>query len=341
MMAVNDLVDPQESKKATLSDIAADAGVSMATVSRVLNQSGTVRESTVAKVMESVHKLNYEIQPAPASKGTAVGIILVCLPSIENPFYHDVVKGIKTAAMQHGYEVLIHEGHVNAATLRSLQGKIKLTRAVGLIVCNQVPEDVLQSLSTLLPVMQCCEFNPSVNLSYVAVDDVKSSIRVIDYLYSLGRKRIALLNGPEDYRYSQNRLQGYRQGLERCGLPFDPSMVLSVPAVQYNLGISSALHLLKAHQRPDAIFAASDVFAISTLRAAYQLGIDVPHDLAVVGVDNTQISAAAVPSLTTINMPRIQLGFVACEVLCELIVTPNMPVKQVVLDTEMIVREST
>ena len=340
-MTTYDQKNPVDSKKVTLSDIAVDSGVSMSTVSRVLNQTGTVRKSTVSKVMESVRKLHYEIQPAAATRSSTVGLILVCLPSIENPFYYDIVKGIKTAAMQHGYETLIHEGHINTGTLRSLQEKIKITHAVGLIVCNQVSEGVLRSLSDTLPVMQCCEFNPDVNLSYVAVDDVKTSIKVIEYLASLGRKRIGLLNGPENFRYAQNRLKGYLLGLERCGLPFDPSMAISVPTVQYNLGISSAIHLLNSHQRPDAIYAASDVFSISAVRAAFQMGLQVPKDLAVVGVDNTQISAAVVPSLTTINMPRIQLGFVACEVLSDLIASPDMPVKQVVLDTEMIVREST
>lgn len=327
-------------KKITISDIAQAAGVSVATVSRVVNQTGIVKESTYKRVSNAITSLGYEIdkdwQSQPGS-----GMILMDFPSTTNPFYTNLVKGAKMSASQHGYHLLINEDLINEKSLPNLQTIIKKARIAGMITCNQIGTAELRKLSEMIPIVQCGEYNDAIDLPYVSVDDVHAAINVVEYLFSIGKKRIALLNGPEIYKYARHRLQGYQMGLETCGLPFDPSIVITLPDVQYNLAISTAIQLINSENPPDAFFACADVFAIAALRAIHLTGYQVPKDFSVVGFDNIDVTASTVPSITTVSQPQQQLGFTAGELLHEKIQNSDIPPKKIILETELIIREST
>lgn len=328
-------------KKVTIADVAREAGVSLATVSRVINQKNSVRNATSQRVLDAIDRLGYEVTVHVEREVAHSGLLLFNIPSIANPFYSDVVRGARASAERHGYQLLIHESHINANTLGNLLSVIRHTRAQGIIIANQVQAPILKNLNSIIPVVQCGEYNESANIPYVSVDDVQASVQVVEYLASINRKKIALLDGPTHYKYSRHRLEGYRQGLERLNIRYNPQFVIHLSDVSYDLAIAAAMQLLNMDNPPDAFFAASDVFAISIVRAAFLAGFRIPEDLAVVGFDNVTISATSVPSITTVNQPKRQLGFTACELLLEQISAPTALTKKVILETELIIREST
>lgn len=327
-------------KRITISDVAKAAGVSLATVSRVINQAGIVKESTHKKVMDAINQLGYEVDKNLLAMPNGK-LIIFNLPSIDNPFYSNVLKGVKMSAAQHGYQLLVSEGLINQNTLPGLQSIIKKSHVIGMLTCNHIPTAELKQLNEMIPIVQCCEYNEVLDISFVSIDDIQASINVVKYLSSIGKNRIALLNGPESYKYSRHRLQGYQIGLDNCGLPYDPNLVITLPDIHYDLAISTVMQLVNSPNPPDAFFASSDVFAIAALRAIHLAGYKVPEDFSVVGFDNIDVTSALVPSITTVNQPQLQIGFTSCELLHEKIQNPDAPTKKVLLETELIIREST
>lgn len=144
-----------------------------------------------------------------------------------------------------------------------------------------------------------------------------------------------------NFKYAQHREKGYYRALRQAGLTANPDWIVHISTISYQLAYSNALHILNLPDRPDAVFACSDVFALAVVNAAGKLGLKVPDDLSVIGFDNVYLSAMCDPAITTIEQPSFQLGLQACELLLEKIKFPNTPFRQIILDTELIVREST
>ena len=149
-----------------------------------------------------------------------------------------------------------------------------------------------------------------------------------------------MINGPLKYKYARKRQEGFLLALEEAGITPAPNFIVPVPEFSYDAAVSIATQLLSMPERPDAIFAASDVFAVAAIKAAKRLGISIPKDLGVIGFDNTNISIMSEPALTTVKQPQYQLGFLACEMLIEQMHTPNLAPRQIMLDAEIIIRES-
>lgn len=329
--------------KVTLTDISRETGFSMATVSRVINGTGTVKQDTRQQIMSAAIRLGYSVpenseQPQPNPRGN---VILVCIPAIDNPFYGEIVAGIRKAALNYEYHVLIREGDINGVSLPAFLNTIASSHAIGVITTNYVSVEALKAISSKVPLVQCCEYNSLVNLPYVSVDDYHIGESAVDYLASIGKKRIAFLNGGIRYKYAQHRRAGFEEAILKRGLPEDPSLIINLSEIIPDLAFSAALHLIKSNNPPDAFFAASDVFALAIIRAVTSAGYRVPQDVAVVGCDNIGILAFSTPSITTVNQPRLQLGATATELLAERIRNPSAPVKQITLESELIIREST
>lgn len=240
--------------KVTLTDISHETGYSLATVSRVINSVGIVKPETREQVIAAAVKLGYAIPAgAEAQPSTTPGdVILVCLPTLGNPFYEDVVAGIRKSAQNHGYNVLIREGSINVKTLPSVLSAISSSCTAGVITMDQISVEVLKSISAKVPVVQCCEYNSLANLPYVSVDDYRIGECAVEHLASIGKKRIALLNGPITCKYAQHRLTGFLDTMRRLNLPEDSSMVINLSDILPDLAFSAALHLMKSGNPPDA-----------------------------------------------------------------------------------------
>lgn len=325
--------------EATIRDVAREAGVSIATVSRVLNDSAAVRPDTARRVSEAMASVGYAQGRAsrPASR-----LVIAVLPNLNNPFYSEIILGLQASAKTHALEVLLHaEANVerHAARLCSL---LAMSRACGLILLSPVGSaDVLSSLNEAAPLVQCAEFNEESPLPYVGVDDVAAARSATEALLHAGRRRIALINGPDKYKYARHRRQGYEEALRSAGLQVDPLLMASVTEMGFDSSMAVANQMLGSSAHPDAILAASDMYAAAVVKAAATNGLRIPHDLSLISFDNTYISQLHHPSVTSVGLPRFQLGYTAMEVLAERLKggAPGGP-KQFLLHTELVMRDS-
>lgn len=332
----------RQSAKTTYQKIASEAGVSIATISRILTGASKVKTETRQRVLETMSRYGYNIEEINENtKKQNSGIILFNIPSLENPFYSKIAEGAKAAALRYGYQLLINEDHINENTISIIINLIEKMNAVGIITTNHIPQTVLTKLNNTLPLVQCCEYDTDLKIPYVSIDDIAATKTIMDYLISLGCQRIALINGPIKYKYARHRFQSYLNSLERAGITPDPKFIIQLPDVNFNLAVSAVTQLLDSDLRPDAFFCASDVFAAAVIKSCIRIGLGVPKDIMVVGFDNIEIASMINPTITTINQPQYQLGFSSCNLLLELLNNPKASVRNVILETEFIVREST
>lgn len=324
----------------TIKDVARRAGVSIATVSRVLNDSAAVRLSTAQKVAEAMDALGYP-RELPAA-GRVNQLVIAVLPNLSNPFYAEIILGLQTSAKSHNLDVLLYpEGNVerHASQLAAL---LRMTNACGLILLSPVTQRaVLDELNLLAPLVQCAEYNEDSPLPYVGVDDISAARNATETLLRAGRRRIALINGPEKYKYARHRRQGYEEALRQAGYPVDPLLEANVTEMGFDSSMAVAQQMLLAKERPDAILAVSDMYAAAVVKASVMAGLRIPQDLALISFDNTYISQMHHPSVTSVNLPRFQLGYMAMEVLAERMVsTASDEPKQFLLKTELVLRDS-
>jgi LacI family repressor for deo operon, udp, cdd, tsx, nupC, and nupG len=330
------------STKTTYQKLAAVTGISIATISRVITGAPGVKEETRQKVVQLLDHYGYDIsQIRLRDAALKSGLLVFNIPSFGNPFYGQILSGAKMAATQRGWQLLINEEHINDSTIGSFLTFLKKVNAVGLITANHVSPPLLKKLNEEIPLVQCCEYDSSFDIPFVSIDDVAAAKTSMEYLFSLGRKNIAFINGPIRYKYARQRLQGYREALEEAGIPSSDDMVLQLPDISYDLAVSAVTNLLNEGKRPDAFFCASDVFAAAVISAASRAGLSVPQDIMAMGFDNVDISFMTSPTITTINQPKFQLGFSSCEFLVERVTNPQSPLHNILLATELIAREST
>lgn len=326
--------------KATLTQIAEKAGVSIATVSRILNDTGRVSPPTRRKVLQAMRELEYHsavARPAPLYQS-----ILVLVPDFVNPFYANIIDGIQQTAHDNNFEsFLIQTKDVYPSSGYYLNLFKKGGFSGVLWLSSTPPGELLADIEQHCPIVMCCEYPEDHPCSYVSIDDATAAYRAVNYLISTGCKRIGFVNCSLKYKYARHRRAGYLRALEHAGLIFNPEWYVNIPSIDYTLAYSAILQTLNSDSVPDAFFTCSDVFAAATINAAQSLGIRVPEDLAVIGFDNIETSRMTYPPITTIAQPGFQMGQQACSILVEKIGNPDLPHRHILLNTELIIRSST
>lgn len=322
--------------------IAKEANVSPSTVSRVLNHPEIVNKETRVKIEEALKNLGFDLDSVLKRQiESNKRIIMVVLPSIDNPFYNNILKGIRTSANSHNFEVLIYMGNVTELNLTHFLNVVKMSNTRGIIyLSRKLEKDIADAIDDEIPLVQCCEYNNESKAVYVSINDFTAAKNATEYILNLNYKRVAFLNGPMSYNYAQERLRGFEAAMEERNITVPKTWKISLPEVSYNLGFSAASQLLGVEDRPDAIFCSADVFAISVIKAARRYNLRVPEDLAVVGFDNIEATQVAIPGITTINQPSYQIGFTAGETMLERINSPLTRPRSILLDTELIARDS-
>lgn len=327
-------------KKATLTQISQAAGVSIATVSRVLSGKEPVAHGTRQRVLRAIRDLEFDA--GLQSSVPHGGSILALVPDFYNPFYAGIIEGVQQTARASGYELLLIPTGDNYASASVLSGMLRREGCSGVLWLSSTPgPELLAAVGRVVPMVMVCEYPEEFPVSYVSVDDVSAAYRAVSYLISTGCRRIGMVNCASRYKYARSRLEGYRQALADADLPFDPDRYASIPSIDYTLAYSAALQVLHTEPAPDAVFAASDVLAAAVINAAGSMGLRVPEDVSVIGFDNVMTSQVARPSITTIAQPSLQLGQQACSILVEKIQTPDLPDRHILLNTELIIRGST
>ncbi|MDD2459057.1 MAG: LacI family DNA-binding transcriptional regulator [Eubacteriales bacterium] len=323
--------------KVTLQDIADATGFSIATVSRAINSHDSVKKNTYDKIIRAMRDLGYDNAPIHHQSK----LILILLPDIDNPFYSDLIKGISDAADRQGYQEIIVRTGTHPLTYSFIADIVIDTHAEGMITLDAISDiEALEKLRDRIPLVQCAEYNDKSSVPFVSIDDIHAARQVVNYIVSKGRRKIAFINGPLRYKYARHRLEGFYRGLEQAGIVPNPGWIVQLPEFSYDAALSIATQLLSQPDRPEAIFASSDVFAGAVVKAARRLGLSIPQDLGVIGFDNTNISIMCEPAMTTVKQPQYQMGFIACEMLIEQINNRSIQPRQIMLDVELIIRES-
>lgn len=334
---------------ATIKDVAQAAGVSVATVSRALNQPDSVREETRQQVMAAVQALHYS--PNDLGKNLRqrrTGRILVVLTSISNQFYSRVLRGIEDAARDEDYHVLISTTRDTRSNLLEALSLLRSRVVDGaILMTTRGAEAEISSLNRHSPIVCACEPPADPDIPCVAIDNVRASYDATRYLLENGKCRIALLGiRPElldsslHGRHSGSailRETGYRRALEEAGLQEDPALVFPA-GLTYKAGARCVEELIRLPQLPDAVFALSDTSAIGAIQALIQHGIRVPEDISVVGFDNTAMSEVYLPAITTIGQPQYEIGQTALRLLLERV--DGKPARSVTVPHRLIVRDS-
>lgn len=329
--------------KITINQIAAAAGVSIATVSRVLNHSNTVKSKTMQKVLDAMQALGYNVQQSlPHEKSGSSSLLLLNIPSMSNPFYSDVIKGAQAAAARYGYYLLINAQHINDGTFNAFLDVLKNIKVTGVIILNALQDKFFDALKSTIPFVQCCEYTENQSeISYTSIDDTLATRKMMDYILSTGHKKIALLSGPMRYKYARHRKQGYLQALATALIQPPDDWMIQLPEIDFDMALTATTRMLLATNPPNAIFTVSDVYAAAAIKAASLAGLEIPRDIIITGFDNVDISQTTNPSITTISQPKYQLGYTACELLIEKLQNPETLPQQILLNTELIIREST
>lgn len=331
-----------DGNQVTISEIAKQANVSIATVSRILNHKDNVKSATKEKVLSAMEELQFKPKAASNINDSTSKVILMCVPDFNNPFNASVIDGVQKSAHDHGYDVLLLQSKDFYTDSRDYLNILKNNSLAGILILSSAPHSrLLDELSFRCPVVMCSEYSESYGVSYVSIDDVAAAKKAVNYLISTGRKKIGLLNCNMKFKYARHREHGYYEAMEAAGLEICPEWIAHISSINFNLALSNARHILSLPNRPDALFCTSDYFAVSVVRAANEAGISIPDDLSIVGFDNIELSLMCNPPLTTIEQPSYDIGFQACELLIEKILNPNVPDRQIILSTELIVRGST
>jgi len=323
----------------TIGDVAAQAGVSIATVSKVINGRYGVAPATLEKVQAVIDQLGYESSLVARSlRSRRTNVIGIVVADIE-PFSAELLKGAGAAIRERGYELIVYSGSGHgkdhSGWERRYISRLGGTLTDGIILVTPTVVDVDDGT----PVVAVDPHTGPSSLPSVHSDNLAGATSATRHLLELGHRRIGFLAGRPDLESARQREQGYRQALGAAGIGVDPDLIR---VGDYDLVTSEepARQLLTLDDRPTAVFAANDLSAMQTLHVARTLGLDVPGDMSVVGFDNIPESALIEPPLTTIDQSIQEMGKQAVQLLIDVIEGHTEGPRQITLPTRLVVRQS-
>ncbi|WP_410674250.1 LacI family DNA-binding transcriptional regulator [Amycolatopsis sp. cmx-4-68] len=331
----------QPSSRVTIRDVAARAGVSVATVSKVINERYGVSAATLARVRAVIEELGYEASlVAQSLRNHRTNVIGILVADLE-PFSTELLKGAADAIRGSGFELVVYSAGGRTGDPVGWE-KRYLSRLSGTLVDGAVLVTPAVSLEAVpgTPVVAVDPHTGPSHLPTIDSDNLRGAQLATEHLLNLGHRRIAFLAGRPDLESASLRKAGYLRALEAAGVPADEDLI-RIGAYDPEVSAASAHALLTGPDRPTAVFAANDISAIATVGAARELGLSVPDDLSVVGFDNVPESALCSPPLTTVDQPIREMGHRAISMLIALINGDEVGRTHVTLDTGLVVRSST
>ena len=330
-------------KMITIADVAKEAGVSVATVSRVINRNGPVSPAALEKVNLAVTKLNYQ----PNVWGRRLRrkesrMLLIFVTNISNPFYSSIVSGIQDEARSRQYDTMLCITNGDKVRQREFMELLFDGQADGAVtLCVDRDDREIREIADKVPIVQCCEYCEGAEISHVTVNNFAAAEQVVHYLYSLGHRKIGFIGSVNHFVSSEDRRLGYEAALRAEGLPVRKDyMAYADRDYSFQSGIAEAGKMLRLADRPTAMFCISDVLAMGAIRAAEGLGIRVPEDLSVVGFDDVEYATMMNPMLTTVSQPLYSLGRTSAQLLIDQIVSGTGK-KEMFLDHKLVIRGST
>ncbi len=325
-------------RRVTLAIIAAEAGVSLPTVSKVVNRRPDVAAATRAKVERLLDQHHY--LRAGTRRQRRSGLIDLVFNGLDSPWAVEILRGVEEWGASHQTGVAVSAVRYGNARPTSWTSTLASHDTDGVIlVTSELTQEQLRSGGIPLVVVDPVN-PPPPELASVGATNWAGGLAATEHLLNFRHRRIAAIAGPQDYLCSRARIDGYRSALERAGIGFDPALVRHAD-FQHEGGFRRGGELLDLAERPTAVFAGSDQQALGVYEAARQRGLRIPQDLSVVGFDDLPVARWVSPPLTTVRQPLAEMGRVAAEMLGEIIEDRPLRSRRVELSTELIMREST
>jgi LacI family transcriptional regulator len=329
-------------RRTTMSDVAREAGVSLMTVSRVLNEKGEVSAETRQRVLAVMARLDYRPSGVARSLATQrTSTIGLVVPDNANPFFSEVARGVEHAAYAHGYNVFLCNTDEDLDRERAVLHSLEEKRVDGLVLCSsRLEDDELRSMIARHPAMVLVNRRlEGEGVSAVLVDDELGGRLATEHLLRTGRRRIGFLTGPTASRSGRQRVNGYLAAFAAAGVPYGSAWVRPcAPTVEG--GRQASRELLAAHPGLTALLCYNDLVAVGALQACAELHCAVPGQLAIVGFDDIPLAALVTPPLTTCRAPRYELGCEAMRLLLDHISASAPQHNEVMLQPELVVRAS-
>lgn len=336
-------------KRVTMGDVAGHAGVSKATVSAVVNDKGTVRDTTRDRVIDAIRELNYRAR----GMGTIVRVgdrrsLGLLIKELDNPYYSAIVSGIRAHGLERGYAVVVASSEGSAQSEREQTELLRRQGVAGLVVTPVMSSDT--DLSHLFELHRrnfpfvLLERIRGLKASLVDIENVEGSRTAVEFLIQQGHKRIVHFAGPAYSMHTKERIDGVRHAFSRSALVFPDEAVVAVGAHLvdgYRIGLEYFRDRC-AQDRPTAVTCYNDLVAFGLIRALRELGLGVPEDVSVVGFDNLGLIPYTGIPLTTVDVPKAEMGELAAGMLIRRIESQqSLPPEQLTLHGELIVRGST
>lgn len=326
----------------TIREVAKKAGVSSTTVSHVINHTRFVSEDVSERVRSAMDELGYRPNALARSlrRGETKTLGLI-MPDSANPFFAEIAKEIEKTVFSSGYSLILcnTNGDLEREKFYTEVLLAKQVDGVIFVAAGDETESLLQLVNRKLPMVVVDRYFGDLPVDIVLTNNYLGGYNATRHLIEQGHRRIAVICGPSNVTPSADRVRGYRSAMQDSGLEVDEELV-AAGNFDSESGLKCARQLLDVKTPPTAIFACNDLMAIGAVRAVSENGLRIPEDMALVGFDNIELASYTVPALTTIDQREGLLGKTAGEMLIERIQTPSKEHHRVVIDNQLIIRES-
>lgn len=335
-----------------IKEVAKKAGVSISTVSNVMNETKPVSPELKARVLDAIEELQYEVNPVgrglKSNKTNQIGVIV---PSFNQVYFPSVLRGIHEAGLKYGYTILVFETNGDVEQEKQHVRFLQHSWSDGIILASYANRENISDrkyIRSLLDSGNRKKHLPVVSLENVldpgidavVIDNRKAAAIAVNHLVSLGHKSIAHIAAPLRFQIGKLRLEGYRETMKKAGLAVEDDLLAEGDYSPVS-GYEAMKKILKKGKEFSAVFAGNDQMGIGAIRALLDEGYKIPEDVAVIGIDNNFPSTLVTPSLSSVNLPKYDLGFQAMHLLNERIKDPKRPTTVITLETELVVRKST
>jgi DNA-binding LacI/PurR family transcriptional regulator len=327
-----------------MKQIAERAQVSLGTVSHVINRTAPVRERLRERVLEAIRSLGY--QPSQLARGlrlNSTNMLGMVIPDITNPFFPGVVRGVEDVAFKGSFRVVLCNTDNDPTKEKAYLDELRSYRPAGLLVIPAAESDLSAELGPPTPnsvPVVCIDRCPADwKGDAVLVANEEGSFRATEHLLKMGHKRLAAIAGPSHLQNALERLNGFRKALAKYGIEIAPEYIQET-GFDRDSGYRGGIRLLNMLPRPTAIFASNDLMALGALLAARELGLRCPKDVSIIGFDNLDLGMFTDPALSSVHQSGYQMGATAARLLLERIRGKKGRAQQIVLPTELKIRNS-
>lgn len=334
----------RKNSSSTVEDVAKEANVSTATVSRVFNKTAKVSNETVQKVKIAAQKLGYS--PSRVARRLRVNknqslVIGLIIPDLQNPFFSEIARGVEDIAYSNNNAVMICNSDENPQKERFYIETLMAEQVSGFIVAQTTEnKEYIQGLTDQeIPIVGVDRELDGQQLDTVVIDNDLGAYLALQRLIKLGHRRIGIINSLPHLSTTIQRFQGYKKALKEAGIELDTSLITYGDSYESG-GIKQTRKLLDLQSRPTALFVTNNLMTLGCLEEMYRQNLKIPDDMALIGFDDMPWATALNPPLTAIRQPGYDFGTMAAELLEKRLKNPSRPRSKVVLNPELIIRKS-